>query len=99
MSEWAHEAICTVAIWYIRKHCAREERWLYTRLSHLHNELKTVVLLGPRECPIVSCYIERGHWFAITSSRLITFDDTRQLLRAHWISYAGAREILNVVNH
>jgi hypothetical protein len=81
MSEWPHEAICTVALWYIRKHCAREERWLYTRLSHLHDELKSIVLLGPGECPIVSCYIDRDHWFAMTSARMVTRDNNQKVGR------------------
>jgi len=99
MSEWPHEAICTVAIWYIRKHCAREELWLYTRLSHLHDELKSIVLLGPKECPIVSCYIDRGHWFAMTSARMIICHNSEKVVvnpldlkRGHWGYFKTDRE-------
>jgi hypothetical protein len=80
MSEWPHEAICTVAIWYIRKHCAREEQWLYTRLLHLHDEMKCVVALEPSECVIVSCYTGRHHWFAMTSARMILCNNNQRFV-------------------
>ena len=72
MPDLAHEAICTVAAWHIRKHSVREHEWRYTRLLHLHDELKTIALLEPKECLIVSCYIDRDRWFMMTSARLIT---------------------------
>lgn len=99
MSEWPHEAICTVATWYIRKHCAREEQWLYTRLLHLHDEMKYVVALEPTECLIVSCYIDRCHWFAMTSARMITCNNNEKVVanpldfkRWHWEDFKADAE-------
>jgi hypothetical protein len=69
----------------------REEQWLYTRLLHLHDEMKCVVALEPRECLIVSCYIDRRHWFAMTSGRMISCDNNKKVVanpldvkRWHW---------------
>jgi hypothetical protein len=39
---------------------------------HLHEELKCAVAFEPRECLIVSCYIDGSHWFAMTSARMIS---------------------------
>jgi len=64
MPDLTHESICTVAAWYIRKNSMREDEWRYTRLLHLHDELKAFVLFEPKECPIVSCYVDRDRWFS-----------------------------------
>jgi hypothetical protein len=58
----------------------REQQWLYTRLLHLHDELKSVVVLQLKECLIVSCYIDRDHWFAMTSARMITCNNNEKVV-------------------
>lgn len=70
MTEWPHEAIYTVAIWYIRQTCMRESEWLYTCLEVAHEPLHREVSFEPAERPIVSCFIDTDSWFVMTSKRI-----------------------------
>ena len=80
MYEWPHDKIRTVAFWYICRNCSHEDQWLYTRLLHLHDELTSVVSLQASERPIVSCYIDEGRWFVMTSARMIIFNDNQKVV-------------------
>ena len=70
MSDWPHEAICTVAIWYIRQNCSGESMWRYTSLEDMHKPLQSVVTLEPNELPIVSCHIDSERWYVMTTARI-----------------------------
>ncbi len=71
MSDWPHQKIRNIAMWYINKHAMEPSTWAYTRLTGHSKELTGRAKLNTGELPIVTCQTATDSWYVFTTYRVI----------------------------
>lgn len=77
-TEWPHEKVRSAALFYIRKHTAKETDWRFTLLDALPQRLGRIVHLNANERAIVTCFVNAQRWYAMTTARVFGIFDGSQ---------------------